>query len=78
MSKWQPIETYDRSDYEKVDLWLHIYASPRSMGFSDSFRVIEAYQINGKWFHIDGGKEKELYGPYITHWMPLPEPPEEG
>lgn len=75
---WKPIETFEGADREEVDLWMHIYASPRSMGWSDSFRVTDAYRIDGKWFHCRGrfgGDEKQLEASYITHWMPLPNPP---
>jgi len=73
---WQPIKTFNLSDREEVDLWLHIYASPRSMGISDSFRVIDAYRKEDKWFHrVESGHEKELYSAYITHWMMRPGPP---
>jgi hypothetical protein len=72
---WQPIESAPK-DGTRIDLWLHIYASPRSFGMSDSFRVTEAYWKNNAWFHDHNGREKELYRDYITHWMPLPEPAE--
>lgn len=73
---WLPVETAPK-DRTRVDLWLNIYASPRSMGLSDSFRVIEAWHENGKWVHWDSHdrKVKELYEPYITHWMPIAEQP---
>lgn len=67
-ARWKPIDTFDKEDGERVDLWIRIYASPRSMGLSDSFRLINAYRKNGKWFD-DGG---ELFTRYITYWMPIP------
>lgn len=81
-SEWQPIESAPK-DGTKVDLWLEFYASPASMGMSDSFRMPECYYatIEGKtgWFHLDGMKQNQLFDEYeyITHWMPLPEPPKE-
>lgn len=74
---WQPIETFNEADREAVDLWLQIHASPRSMGMSDVFRVSDAFRIDGKWFHYDSGKQKELYADYITHWRAAPPPPQE-
>lgn len=75
MSGWQPIATFDGPDYQEVDLWLQVHASPRSFGWSDAFRVVEAYRKDGKWVHRHEGKEKELYADYITHWMPMPAAP---
>ena len=75
MSSWRPIKTFRGPNRREVDVWMHIYASPRSMGMSDSFRVTNAYKVNGKWFHLFNGKEEELYSDYITHWMPIPKPP---
>lgn len=69
---WQPISTFNGLDYEEVDIWIQIYESPRSMGFSDSFRIVEAYRKKGKWVHRQDGEEKELFSDYITHWMPIP------
>jgi hypothetical protein len=57
-----------------VDVWLEIYASAMSMGFSDSFRVTEAYKKDGGWWHWQDG-EKQLRSEYVTHWMPLPPKP---
>lgn len=73
---WRPIASFDRPDREEVDLWMHIYASPRSFGMADSFRVIEAWRRDGKWFHRHDGKEAELYADYVTHWMPMPQSPD--
>lgn len=74
-SSWKPIESFDEPDRQSVDLWMYIYASPRSMGMSDAFRVMDAFREDGKWFHWDGGKKKELHGEYVKFWMPIPEPP---
>ena len=75
MAEWQPIETFQAPEREEVDVWMNIYASPRSMGWADAFRIPNAYRVKGKWFHLHEGKETELFADYITHWMPLPEPP---
>lgn len=88
MSNWQPIKTAPKAEeldanvaaicYPRVDLWLTVPASPRSMGISDAWRVIDCWQTkDGKWWHRDGLKgTAELYNPYVTHWMPVPDPPE--
>ena len=68
---WQPIETYAGDDYRRVDLWMNILASPRSMGMADAFRVIDAYRLDGVWFDPQG----KLEARYITHWRPIPAPP---
>jgi hypothetical protein len=75
LNPWRPIKTFRGHDYKQVDLWLHIYASPLSMGMSDSFRIVDAYRKNGKWFHLDKSEERELASEYITHWAPIPNPP---
>lgn len=68
---WQSIEECSVVDYERVDLWMNIHASPCSFGIADTFRVTNAYRKDGKWFDADG----ELYLRYITHWMPIPVSP---
>jgi hypothetical protein len=76
MNPWKPIKTYRRRNrfMHKVDLWLAWGASPMTMGFSDSFRVVEAWQdTEGRWLHYGSpGKVAELNRDYITHWMSLP------
>lgn len=74
---WQQIDTAPK-DGTRIDLWLTVTASPRSFGISDAWRVIDCYWHWTKegWYHLHEGEEKELYGPYVTHWMPLPEPPQ--
>ncbi len=71
MSAWRPIETFVGNDYERVDLWVDVWASPRSMGMADAWRATDCWRQDGKW-HDKGG---ELYQHYITHWMPIPEAP---
>lgn len=75
MNNWRPIKSYRGHDRREVDLWMQVYASPRSFGWSDAFRVVDAYRVQGKWLHRHEGKEQELYADYITHWMPCPRPP---
>lgn len=75
MRGWEPIKTAPR-DGTKVDLWMKIDASPMSMGWSDEFRVPEAWFEVDRWFHYrERGAKSELLTRYITHWMPLHDPP---
>ena len=60
---------------ERVDVWMAVHASPRSMGLADDFRVPESWQRDGRWFHSHNFAEKELDASYITHWMPMPRSP---
>jgi hypothetical protein len=72
---WQPISTFNGEDRELVDLWLEIYALPRSFGMGDSCRVVDCWRESGKWFHRQSGRELELFADYVTHWMPAPQRP---
>lgn len=39
----------------------------------------DAYKIpEGWWESIEYGEEFQAVGDFVTHWMPLPEPPEDG
>lgn len=78
MREWKLIATIPPEEGvlpTEFDVWLDIPAGPSSFGFSDSFRVCDAYRKNGHWFHRDGGVEKQLRDEYVTHWMPLPAHP---
>jgi hypothetical protein len=78
MGEWQPIETAPR-DGTVIDGWLQFY---RDGVPSSGSRVADmAHEVAG-WVDGDGdeiewqdtfGKETRL-----THWMPLPAPPEVG
>lgn len=47
----------------------------RVLGFSEPDKDIYCYDVDGvKWWTEDYWNTAEGYG--ITHWMPLPEPPE--
>lgn len=75
-ARWRKIKTYeDDTGFDRVDLWLVIPASPRSMGWADAFRVPDACRRQGKWYYYEGAKEKELEAVYITHWMAMPKGP---
>lgn len=76
MSEWQPISTAPR-DGTHVDLWMEICASLRSFGMSDSFRVPDCWwSKKGTWDHYFGNGIRSLQSDYITHWLPLPAPPD--
>lgn len=76
VKEWRPISEYEgEGPLDRVDLWLTVPASPRSMGISDAFRVTDAYLKDGGWYHFVDGKEMELYKPYVTHFMPRPDGP---
>lgn len=70
---WRKISSAPK-DGTHVDLWLHIYASPRSMGMTDDFEVSDAHYTDGHWRHMHkGNPEEELYDDYVTHWRPIKE-----
>lgn len=52
----------------KVGTWFFTYSA------EDGISVFCKYDGDGKWFATD---DKDVTG-YITHWMPLPEPPKEN
>jgi hypothetical protein len=70
-SGWKKIQNFKLPDLEKVNIWLTIWASPRSMGMGDAFEVPDAWRLNGKWFHVHNGKDTEIYADYVTHWRPV-------
>jgi hypothetical protein len=72
-SIWQPIAGC-QLDHD-VDLWIEIRPSSRSMGIGDSFRAADCFKIKGKWHHMYNGEPKEICSDYITHFMPIPQPP---
>ena len=74
---WKPISEFDttRSPSERVDLWIDVPASLRSMGMSDTWRVVDAYYKDGKWWHFDQMKQRELVSEYVTHFMERPAGP---
>lgn len=77
MSIWKPIKTASKEDYDttKVDLWLQWGAAPSTMGWADSFRVVDCWRHKGKWVHEYRGEITEINADYITHWMPRPDGP---
>ena len=41
----------------------------------EMYFVSTAYRLNDRWFEPTHGEEITLKGQVITHWMPLPDPP---
>ena len=76
MSEWQPISTAPR-DGTHVDLWIEIRASLQSFGMGDSFRVPDCWcSDRGTWNYHVGYVIRSLQSDHVTHWMPLPAPPD--
>ena len=72
---WQPIETAPK-DGTRVDLW----AAERERYMSE--RVTDCWFMYGQWMHhrtiYDEATVDDLAPLYnVTHWMPLPPPPQE-
>lgn len=76
--KWIPIDKCPQEEWfapGSVDLWLEITASALSMGWSDSFRVVECWRDNdGNWVHNYNGVTTKLDPSYITHYRIPSEP----
>lgn len=73
---WRKISTFRKADYQRVDIWLTVPASPRSFGIADAWRVCDAWRKEGKWYHVDAMQNKEIVSDYVTHWMEIPAAPE--
>lgn len=49
------------------------------LDLGDLVEEFDAYMIpEGWWEHVAYGEEFSSIGDFVTHWMPLPEPPKEG
>lgn len=75
-SPW--ISTNERMphDFEKVDVWFDVWASPRSFGMADSWCEPEVWRESGKWFHHckqENNAKLQLESRYITHWKTVGE-----
>jgi hypothetical protein len=73
MSEWQPIET------APTGKGVRILGFGTDMGFNDepAIGVVEWNHFRGHW--VLAGSEATEYSPepcVVTHWMPLPEPPQ--
>lgn len=74
--RWIAVDESLPTEREKVDVWIDIYASPRSMGMSDASRELNVWRVGKKWFHVYEGKDAEIYSDYITHWAPSGKSPD--
>lgn len=66
VNQWQPIET--APDNQGIDILIKSSDSPTYQR-----RATNVCRVNGKWYGVQPAAEK--HGEYVTHWMPLPEPP---
>lgn len=69
---WRSISAFrEQGIGHTVTLWLSIYASPMSMGWSDAFAVADCWrEHNGAWMHRKDGRPTELRSEYVTHFAP--------
>lgn len=76
-AEWKPINRPPRNTNESnpVDIWMHVTASLRSMGWGDSWRIPDCWLKDGKWVHRYKGEIAELEKDHITHWVRPPKPP---
>lgn len=64
---WQAISRFKGDGC--VTLWLSIYASPMSMGWSDAFAVADCWrESDGQWMHLFNGEPTEIRSEYVTHF----------
>lgn len=57
-------------DGEKIDIWMEIPASPRSMGMGDEFWVTDCWWQTPSWVHAHHGKNEPLHPDYLGGWLP--------
>lgn len=77
-TSWQPIETAPRDGTEILAVWFEHPDRP-------DYSIVE-WSERGWVGKCDGSKAIESEGywgtkyrtPFVTHWMPLPEPPKGG
>ena len=65
MSEW--ISVKDRLPLKHIGVIVWVEAGSWGKGFLDA---------DGRWRSFDTSFSLETYIPMVTHWMPLPEPPE--
>ena len=68
---------------EKVPQWVsvddrHPKPGTRVLATDGVFVGEAIYALDGRWSGYGGGILRDCLGSVITHWMPLPEAPEEG
>lgn len=72
-SPWVSVADEFPPDYQVVDVWFQVWASPLSFGMADHWCEPEAWRGEGKWFHYykqRNNEKAELESHYITHWKP--------
>lgn len=74
MNGWQKIETFDKEDNERVDLWVEVPKGTAIYGKPPCFRIIDAWRTDGKFFYAANNDVWEAK--YVTHWMAPPSPPQ--
>ena len=72
--QWQPIETAPKDGTCILGVW--VYTEDYSL-VKWGRRGWEGYCDGEKSKPAQGSCFKDLHEPYLTHWMPLPEPPKE-
>ena len=70
MTNWQPIDSAPR-DGSTIDLWL-APLGPNNQALT-SCRVPDCFWADGRWCTVQGLRIWDR----VTHWMPLPPPPQE-
>ncbi len=77
MTPWISIKLAMPLDNMAVDAWV-VCDSP-SHAKQLQYRTTNAYRDDGAWWHKPGGVTFPLEAKYcrVTHWMPIPGPPEE-
>lgn len=65
---WKKIESAPR-DGTHFDVFMTVWASPRSMGMADAFMIPDCwFDTTGKLVHIYRGEPTELAERYAQHW----------
>src|ERR1700753_2281875 len=75
---WRSVRRSKPANGAIVDVWLRWGASARTMGWSDSFGVPDAWREGDRWLHTYRGKPTELNREFVSPWRPTPPPPDEG
>lgn len=88
VSQWKPIETAPK-DGTVIDVWAskpedwdneyYVNGSPKTKTcLTEACRCTNVCwdNLEEDWIYITGEVVSELFDCEITHWMPLPEPPD--
>jgi hypothetical protein len=67
--EWVPVENRLPDDFVKVDVWMTTPLPTFTLGWADSFRVINAFRRAGMWWYpLESGQAQALRSECITHW----------